>query len=83
MFDLLSALYHDEPLSCQDPCCLDDPQTPEERKLSIQLRAVDKEAAEALKPSICALANRRAEQSFRTGVRLGAQLTAQLLEEFS
>ena len=44
-----------------------------------QLRAVEEMVAEALKPSIEALADKQAEQSFYKGVRFGAQLMAELL----
>ncbi len=81
MLDILSALYRDDPLSHQAICCLDDPRTIEERQVATQLRAVNEEAAEKLKRGICVLADTQAEQSFYTGVRFGAQLMIQLLEE--
>ena len=69
MLNILTAIFHDEP------------QCEEERKIAIQLRAVDEKAAEALRPSIEVLANKQAERSFYTGVRFGAQLMLQLLED--
>ena len=77
----LNAIYHDDPLSFQSLCCLDDPKTLEEQQVATQLRAVDEETAEKLKTGIRILADRQAEESFYTGVRLGAQLMAELLEQ--
>jgi len=81
MFDILSAFYHDDPLSLGVLSSIEDPQIPEEHMLRTQLRAVSEEAAKALAPHIEALANRQAERAFYSGVRFGAQLMAQLLEE--
>ncbi len=81
MPDILSAIYHDDPLSFQSLCCLDDPSTLEERQVVTQLRAVDEEIAEKLKPSIRILADTQAEQAFYSGVRFGAQLMAELMEQ--
>ena len=80
MLDILSAIYHDDPFSFQSFCSLEEPRTSEERHVAAQLRAVEEEAAEKLKTGICILADRQAEESFYTGVRLGAQLMAELLE---
>ncbi|WP_325199388.1 hypothetical protein [Oscillibacter sp.] len=81
MTDILSAIYHDDPLSYQTLCNIDSPQTPEERQVAAQLRAVDEETAEKLKTGIRILADRQAEESFYTGVRFGAQLMAELMEQ--
>ncbi len=51
----------------------------EEQKIVTQLRAVEETVAEALKPSIEALADKQAEKSFYEGVRFGAQLMIELL----
>ena len=82
MSNLLNAIYHDDLLSYQTLCSIDSPQTPEERKIVTQLRAVEEVVAAALKPSIEALADKQAEESFYKGVRFGAQLMAELLEDF-
>ncbi len=83
MLDILHTIYHDDPLSLGVVCGLDNPMTAEESKITAQLRTVDERAAEALKQSIPDLADEQAERSFCKGVRFGAQLMAQLLEEFS
>ena len=82
MFDILNAIYHDGLPLLEALSCLDNPQCEEEKKIVTQLRAIDEEIAEALKPSIEALADKQAEKSFFTGVRFGAQLMMQLLEDF-
>ncbi len=83
MRDILNTIYHDGPLMLVTLSCLENPQCEEERKVAVQLRAVNQETAEALIPSIEALADRQAEQSFYIGVRFGAQLMKQLLEGLS
>lgn len=80
MLHLLEAIYHDTLPDLQVFCDLEEPRSPEEKKLAVQLRAVEEQAAEALKPSITALAEKQAERSFYMGVRVGAQLMVQLLE---
>ena len=82
MQNILTTIYHDDPLALGTLSSLEVPRCEEERKIVTQLRAVEEVAAEALKPSIEALADRQAEESFYKGVRFGAQLMAQLLEEF-
>ena len=79
MGSILKDLYHDDPLMLGTISSLDDPQCEEERKIATQLRVVEEETAEALKPSIEALADKHAEQSLYRGVRFGAQLMAELL----
>lgn len=79
MTDILSAIYHNDPLTLETFSSLEIPQCEEERKIATQLRAVEEAAAEALKPSIEALADRQAEESFYKGVRFGAQLMAELI----
>nr|WP_325243160.1 hypothetical protein [uncultured Oscillibacter sp.] len=75
----LSAMYHDDPPMLKTLSPLEDPQSVEEQKIVTQLRAVDEKIAEALAPSIEALADKQAEQSFYKGVRFGAQLMAELM----
>ena len=82
MFNILNAIYHDDPLSPSILCNLDRPQTTEEQRTAVQLRTVDTDTAEALKESICALADEQAERAFYAGIRFGAQLMAQLMGEF-
>ena len=81
MSSILRAFYHEDPLNLETLSSLDDPQCEEERKIVTQLRVVAEEVAEALKPSIEALADKQAEQSFYRGVRFGAQLMAELMTQ--
>ncbi|WP_295755485.1 hypothetical protein [uncultured Oscillibacter sp.] len=81
MTNILAQIYHDDPLSYQTLCNIDSPQTPEERHVAAQLRAVDGETAEKLKAGIRVLADRQSEEAFYDGVRFGAQLMAELLAQ--
>lgn len=79
MTDILATMYHDNPLLLKTLSSLENPRCEEERKIVTQLRAVEEAAAEALQPSIEALADRQAEESFYKGVRFGAQLMLELI----
>lgn len=81
MLTILKTIYHDDPLALETISSLENPQSEEERKIAIQLRAVEEAAAKALAPSIEALADRQAEKSFYKGVRFGAQLMAELMDQ--
>ena len=81
MTNILSAIYHDDPLTLGTLSSLEVPRCEEERKIATQLRAVEEAAAEALKPSIEALADKQAEKSFYSGVRFGAQLMLELMAQ--
>ncbi|MCI8909426.1 MAG: hypothetical protein HFG09_01985 [Oscillibacter sp.] len=83
MIDILETIYHDTPLDLQVFCSLENPRTPEERKVSVQLRAVDEKVAEALQSGIEDLAASQAEYAFYSGVQFGARLMAQLLTDRS
>ena len=83
MSKILKATYHNDPLALATLSSLEAPQCEEERKIAAQLRAVDEKAAEALISSIEALADKQAERTFYNGVRFGAQLMAELLEDLS
>ena len=81
MLDIMNAIYHDELPSMLIFSDLEEPGIAEEEKIKNQLRAVDKIVEEALIPSIEALANKKAEEGFYTGVRFGAQLMAELMTQ--
>ena len=83
MLDILSALYHEDPIIPDLLCNLDHPETPEERKVAVQLRAIDENAAEALRSGILGLADSQTERAFYSGARFGAQLMVQLLGIFT
>ena len=81
MVNILKGIYHDDLPILATLSSLDDPRCEEERRIVTQLRAVEEMVAEALKPSIEALADKQAEESFYKGVRFGAQLMAELMSE--
>ena len=81
MTNILAQIYHDDPFSLAALSSLDDPLCEEERKIVTQLRAAEEAVAEALKPSIEALEDKQAEESFYKGVRFGAQPMAELMSE--
>ena len=82
MIDILKSIYHDELESQQVFCNLDTPENADEKRIVTQLRAIDEDAAEVLKSSIEELADHQAEHAFYCGIRFGAQLMSQLLENF-
>ena len=81
MRDFLSEIYHDRLPSLRILSSLEEPEIAEEEKIKNQLRAVDKIVEEALISSIEALADKKAEEGFYSGVRFGAQLMAELLAQ--
>lgn len=83
MTTILYDIYNDDLISPSILCNLEDPQRPEEQRIVTQLRVVSEAAAKALRDSIAALAGAQAERSFYIGVRFGAQLMAELLENCS
>lgn len=83
MLDILKSIYHDDLISLEVICRLEEPQTAEERKVRTQLRAMDEDTAAIFMSSIEELADRQSERAFYSGVRFGAQLMRQILEEFS
>ena len=82
MPNILAQIYHDRLPSLLVLSGLEEPEIAKEEKIKNQLRAVDKEVEEAPIPSIEALADKKAKESFYSGIRFGAQLMAQLLEGF-
>ncbi len=83
MFDILTAIFHDDPLQYGTTCCLREPQTTAERQVKGRLDGLDRADAEELESRIEALAREQGERAFRSGARFGAQMMAQLLEELS
>lgn len=83
MSNILSTMYHEDPLELGTISSLENPRCKEEQKIVTQLRAVEEEIAEALKPSIEALADKQSEDSFYKGVRFGARLMVELMSDCS
>lgn len=67
MFDILTAVFHDDPLQYGTSCYLKEPQTTAERQVKRRLDALDAETAKKLETCIEALAQEQGEQalSFR------------------
>ena len=82
MLDILNAIYHDRLPPLLVLSNLGEPKITEEEKIRIQLRVDDKVVEETLIPSIEALADKKAEEGFYSGVRFGAQLMAELMAQF-
>ena len=66
MFDILTAIFHDDPLQFGTACYLQNPQTAAAKELGLRVEALVRE---------------QSELAFCSGARFGAQLMAQLLEE--
>ena len=81
MSNILAQIYHENLPILETLSCLENPRSVEEQRIATQLRAVEERAAEALAPSIGALADKQAERSFYIGVRFGAQLMAELMSQ--
>ncbi len=81
MYDLLKALYYNELEFLQNKYPFADPCTAVERQILSQLKMLDCETAELLKPQICTLVQEQTADAFRSGARFGAQLITQFMEE--
>lgn len=81
MYDILTAIYHDDPLQYGTCCNLSEPLTPVERQVACALSALEPETAQRLKSCVQALMLEQGEKAFRNGARFGSQIMAQFLEE--
>ena len=81
MLDILTNIYHDDPLQYGTVCYLKEPQTIAERQVKSRLGALDAKDAEELEARIEALVREQGELAFHSGARFGAQLMIQLLKE--
>lgn len=82
MFDILTAIHYGELSSLRDKSPMEQPYTLAEERILCRLHALDPKTAEGFQREIQALALEQRDAAFHTGVRFGAQLMAQLLEEF-
>lgn len=64
MFDILTAVFHDDPLQYGTSCYLKEPQTTAERQVKSRLDALDAETAKKLETCIEALRRRRENRPF-------------------
>nr|WP_325179441.1 hypothetical protein [uncultured Oscillibacter sp.] len=82
MFDILTALQYGELTSLRGKAPMEAPYTVAEEHILRQLNALEPKAADDFQHEIQALALEQRNAAFHTGVRFGAQLMAQLLEDF-
>ena len=83
MFDILTAIFHDDPLQFATVSSLRDPQTTAGRQVKSHLIGLNIESTKELEARIDALVWEQSELAFCSGARFGAQMIAQLLEEHS
>lgn len=82
MLDILSAILYDESMDLRGKGTFQEPYTTAERQVLAQLSTLDSAAADNLKPRIYALVQEQCGDAFLSGARFGAQLMAQLMQDF-
>ena len=82
MLDILTAIQYDEFTGLRGKAPMEAPYTIAEEHILHRLHALEPKTAKTFRREIQVLALEQRDMAFRTGVRFGAQLMAQLLEEF-
>lgn len=82
MFDILTALQYGELTGLRGKAPMEAPYTIAEERILRQLHTLEPKAADDFQHEIQVLAQEQRDAAFHTGVCFGAQLMAQLLEEF-
>ena len=82
MFDILTALQYGELAGLRGKGPMEAPYTIAEEHILRQLHALEPKAADDFQHEIQVLVLEQRDAAFHTGVRFGAQLMAQLLEDF-
>ena len=82
MFDILTALHYGELTGLRGKSPMEAPYTIAEERIYRQLHALEPKTAEDFQRDIQALAQEQRDMAFSSGVRFGAQLMAELLEDF-
>ena len=82
MFDILTALQYGELTSLRGKMPMEAPYTIAEERILRRLNALEPKAADDFQQEIQALALEQRDAAFHSGVRFGAQLMVQLLEDF-
>lgn len=82
MFDILTALQYGDLTSLRGKMPMEAPYTIAEEHILRQLNALEPKAADDFQHEIQSLALEQRNAAFHTGVRFGAQLMVQLLEDF-
>ena len=82
MYDILTAIYYGELPSLRGKSPMKQPYSIAEQRIQNYLREMDPKTAEELRREIQVLALEQRDEAFQCGVRFGAQLTVQLLEDY-
>ena len=82
MFDILTAIQYGDLTSLLGKMPMEAPYTIAEERILRRLNALEPKAADDFRHEIQALALEQRDAAFHSGVRFGAQLMAQLLEDF-
>ena len=82
MFDILTALQYGELTGLRGKAPMEAPYTIAEERILRQLHTLEPKAADDFQHEIQVLAQEQRDAAFHTGVCFGAQLMAQLLEDF-
>ena len=82
MFDILTAIQYGELTGLRGKGPMEEPYTTAEKRILRQLRTLEPKTADVFQNEIRVLVLEQRDVSFHTGVRFGAQLMMQLLEDF-
>lgn len=82
MFDILTAILYGDDLDLLGKRPLTPPLTTVERQFLNHLQGLDQETANRLRKDAVMLAWQRHDDAFHRGVCFGAQLMAQLMDDF-
>ena len=82
MYDILTGIYYGELTGLRGKAPMEAPYTIAEERILRRLHALEPKAADAFQHEIQVLALEQRDAAFHTGVCFGAQLMAQLLEDF-
>lgn len=82
MYDILTALHYGELTGLRGKSPMEAPYTIAEERVYRKLHTLEPKAAEEFQRDIQALALEQRDAAFSSGVRFGAQLMTQLLEDF-
>ncbi|WP_295582862.1 hypothetical protein [uncultured Oscillibacter sp.] len=82
MYNILEAIYYDEPLGLRGKSPLEPPLTAAETRVLSHLQALPPREAEVLSRELRAMAMEQRNTAFSAGTRFGAQLMLQLAEDF-
>ncbi len=82
MLDILTAIQYGELTGLRGKGPMEEPYTTAEEHILRQLHTLEPKTADAFQHEIRVLALEQRDAAFHTGIRFGAQLMMQLLEDF-